>query len=218
MRGSVVASGIVHGAFVAALLAVRGPVSVIVPGPDVVQVSLLDPTATLQPTPPRPETPPPETKVPDIKPVEDEGVKLQPEKKKPKPEEPKREETPPTPQAPALPSAPLGSSGLRGDVAVDASNFEFTYYLILVRNKIAQNWTPPTGISAGGGAVRAVVYFRITRGGQVGAVRLENSSGVEFFDRTAQRAIVISDPLPPLPLGFGGSELGVHFGFEWAGP
>jgi hypothetical protein len=29
---------------------------------------------------------------------------------------------------------------------------------------------------------------------------------------------VLSDPLPPLPLGFPGSELGVHFGFDWEAP
>jgi UDP-2,3-diacylglucosamine pyrophosphatase LpxH len=37
----------------------------------------------------------------------------------------------------------------------------------------------------------------------------------ECFDRSALRAVTISDPLPPLPDGFGGSELGVHFGFDW---
>jgi hypothetical protein len=32
------------------------------------------------------------------------------------------------------------------------------------------------------------------------------------------RAVTISVPLPPLPLGYAGSDLGVHFGFEYAAP
>ena len=30
--------------------------------------------------------------------------------------------------------------------------------------------------------------------------------------------VTVSDPLPPLPLGFPGSDLGIHFGFEYARP
>ncbi len=70
----------------------------------------------------------------------------------------------------------------------------------------------------GGQPVRAVVYFRVSRDGGVSAIRLESPSGVEFFDRSALRAIALSAPLPPLPLGFAGSDLGIHFGFEYAAP
>ena len=63
-----------------------------------------------------------------------------------------------------------------------------------------------------------MVYFRIARGGEVSGVRLEGASGMEFFDRSAVRAVMISDPLPPLPLGFTGGDLGVHFGFDWETP
>jgi TonB family protein len=62
------------------------------------------------------------------------------------------------------------------------------------------------------------VYFKIDRSGQISAVQLENGSGVDFFDRTAVRAVVLSDPLPPLPLAYAAGDLGVHFGFEAGGP
>ena len=117
-----------------------------------------------------------------------------------------------------LPYAAVGSAGLRGAVAVDDANFEFSYYLALVRNRIAGNWSPPAGLTHGGEPVRAVLYFRIHRDGRVDATRLETGSGVEFFDRSALRAITLSDPLPPLPLGYSGSDLGVHFGFEYLAP
>jgi protein TonB len=214
LRGAIVGSSLVHLVLLVALLAVRHGGSIVIAGPDVVQVALLDPVAPAAPAAPPPEKTAPAPKLPELKPENEKGVRIAPaQKKKPQPAE-THAETPP----PALPYAAVGNAGLRGQVAVDARDFEFTYYLMLVRNKIAQNWAPPSGIAPGGAATRAVVYFRIARGGEVSAVQLESGSGVDFFDRTAVRAVILSDPLPPLPLAYTGGDLGVHFGFEIAGP
>jgi protein TonB len=216
MRGAVLGSGLVHIVVLVILFAVRGGASQIVPGPDVVQVALLDPTA-LAPAPAAPATPAPEAKPIEIKPTDETGIKLVPPRPKrraveaPKPE-PERE-TPP-----ALPYAAAGAAGLKGQIAVDAGNFEFTYYLLLVRNRIAQNWSPPAGFVSGGQPVHAVIYFRVARDGSVSAVRAESVSGFEFFDRSALRAVILSAPLPPLPLGYPDSDLGIHFGFEYSAP
>lgn len=216
MRGSVFGSGFVHVLIVAALFLVRRPVSLVVPGPDVIQVALVDPSAPITPPPPpEPLAPEPEP----VAPVEDEGVKIE----TPKPSKPPKPQPSPPPRtkqnaAATLPSAQVGAAGLKGDVNVDTGDFEFTYYLVLIRNRIASNWTPPAGISTGGNEVRTVVYFRIGRGGDLSDIRIESASGVEFFDHSALRAVTISDPMPPLPLGFAGGQLGVHFGFEWEAP
>ncbi len=218
MRGSLLGSGLIHAALLVALFYVRTPVSLVVPGPDVVQVALIDPGALIPVAPPATEMPPPAPKLDEIKPVEDIGVKLAPDPpRKKKPVKPPEEQPPPQ-EMPMLPSASVGSAGLRGDVGLDVRDFAFTYYLVLVRNKIAANWTPPAGLATGGRLIRTVVYFRIARGGEVSGVRLEGASGMEFFDRSAVRAVMISDPLPPLPLGFTGGDLGVHFGFDWETP
>jgi len=215
MRGSVWGSGLVHLLIVAVLFVVRRPVSLVVPGPDVIQVALLDPSAAITPPPP-PEPVAPEPA--SVTPVEEEGVKIE----TPKPTKPPRPQPSPAPHtraaASTLPSAQVGPAGLKGDVNVDTGDFEFTYYLVLIRNRIAGNWSPPSGISTGGNPVRAVVYFRIGRGGELSDIRIETASGVEFFDHSALRAVTISDPMPPLPLGFTGGELGVHFGFDWEAP
>ncbi len=222
MRNALIGSAAVHGAVLAVLFVVRAGTPIIVPGPDVVQVALVDPSA-LAPTPPAPKAvePEPKREVPELAPEPGEGVKLvkpAPPKKKPPEKAPeKAPETPPL-QEPALPYAAVGTGGLRGAVAVDAANFEFTYYLLLVRNRIAQSWSPPAGLATGGHPVRAVVYFRIGRDGSLSGVRLETTSSVEFFDRSALRAVALSDPMPPLPLGFSSGSLGVHFGFEYATP
>jgi TonB family protein len=215
----VIGSGLAHGTLLVALFAIQASSPIVVPGPEVVQVALVEPTATptvVQPPPAPPEPEP--TPAPEVKPTEEVGVKLTPPPKPPKRPKPKREEPAPVTPAPALPYAAVGNAGLKGQISVDAGDFEFTYYLVLVRNRVAQSWMPPAGLVSRGQPVRAVVYFKIGRGGEVSAVRVESTSGVEFFDGSAVRAVTISDPLPPLPLGFSASELGVHFGFEYAGP
>ncbi len=217
MRGELLGSGLVHFAILAALFVVRASAPVIVPGPDVIQVALTDLASLQAPARPAAEPPRPQVKAVEIKPTDEEGVKLAPPKKPPaKPEKP-REQAPEPEPAPHLPYAQIGNAGLSGQVGVDARDFEFTYYLMLVRNKVAQAWAPPTGLP-GGRRVRAAVYFRIARDGGLSNIRLEESSGVEFFDRSALRAVMLSDPLPPLPLGYPGGDLGVHFGFQYALP
>ena len=218
MRGAIVGSGLVHVLLLVALFYVRTAATLVLPGPETVQVALVDATALTPTAPPPVEKPLPEPILSEVKPVEDTGVKLQPDLPRKKKVVKPREEVAPVVESPALPSAPVGSSGLQGSVSVDARDFEFTYYLVLVRNRIAANWSPPAGLVTGGRRVRAVVGFRIGRGGTLSAVRMDEVSGMEFFDRSALRAVVLSDPLPPLPLGFPASELGVHFGFEWEAP
>jgi protein TonB len=221
MRNAVLGSTLVHLAVTIVLFAFRMPVKVIVPGPDVVQVALIEPASapspSVTPTPPAPEP-------------EDQGVVIEPDKKKPpkktapveppRPAPPPRTETKPQPSArpaTALASARVGSAGLRGDIGVD-SNFEFAFYLQLVRDKIASNWSPPTGLVNSGAEVRSVVYFRISRHGEVSDIRLEKSSGNEYYDRAAVRAVTVSNQMPMLPNAFVGSWLGVHFGFDWEAP
>ena len=216
-RSALAGSAMVHMAVLTVLFAVRQGEPLIVPGPDVVQVALLEPGALPRSVPAPAPGEKAAMKAPDIKPEDVEGVKLAPPRKPARPAEPARAEAAPPFSGPALPYARVGSAGLSGALAVDARDFEFTYYLMLIRNKVAQNWAPPVGLE-GGRPARSVVYFRVSRGGGISAVRLESGSGFEFFDRASLRAVTLSDPLPPLPLGFPGSDLGIHFGFEYARP
>lgn len=215
MRATILGSIGVHVALIGLLVVVRPPRPVVVPGPDVVQVALVSPeVATPVAVPPPAPVKPPEKSRETVVPEKGEGVKLAPPPKPKKPE-PKPVEPKPAVPAPALPWARVGTAGLSGQLTVDSKDFEFTYYLMLVRNRIAQNWAPPAGLS---GAIEAVAYFQIARDGSVRGLRLETPSGLEYFDRSVTRAVVLSDPLPPLPLGFGGPALGVHFGFQWGAP
>jgi len=224
VRGTLAGSAAVHLALLAVLLVLRPARTVVLPGPDVVQVALVG--APEPPAAPAPVVKPTDTVTPD----EADGVRIQKDRPKPKPEvkqqpkpqqpsprdaRPAREAAPPAPpQRVVLPYASVGG-GLAGQVAVDDANFEFAYYLQMVRTQIARNWTPPAGSSPG---MRVEVYFRVARSGALSALRLDSGSGSGVFDQSALRAVVVTQQLPPLPLGYAGADLGIHFGFEYTGP
>jgi len=94
------------------------------------------------------------------------------------------------------------------------SSFPYTYYVLLIRDKVSDNWYTSLISSAISGTVRAVVYFRILRNGQITDLKIEESSGIKSFDLSALRAVYSAAPFPPLPSGFEGEYLGVHFIFE----
>ncbi len=110
----------------------------------------------------------------------------------------------------------VGMPGFSSQLQLDIENFEFSYYLVAVRNKVSSNWSPPAGIGAQTTRARTVVYFRIVKNGKIADLKTETPSGIALFDQSALRAILRSEPFPPLPRGFPGSSLGIHFGFEYA--
>jgi TonB family protein len=146
--------------------------------------------------------------------------------------EPPRIATPPAaPSAPAAPAAPPSVAAAKpgvepiklgrpnspttstGSIAVDASDFPFTYYLRLIQSKIGERWAPPRAAATGG--ERVTVLFEIQRDGQVREPTVERSSGNALYDQSALRAVTEASPFPPLPPEFKASSLRVHFGFEF---
>jgi TonB family protein len=115
---------------------------------------------------------------------------------------------------PVRPGRPNAATTSTGSIAVDASDFPFTYYMRLIQSKVNEHWSPPRAAAAGG--ERTVVLFEIRRDGQV--VRdpvLERSSGNNLYDQAALRAVTQASPFPPLPPEFRASSLIVHIGFDW---
>jgi protein TonB len=104
-------------------------------------------------------------------------------------------------------------TGAGSGIKVDDRDFRFAYYLEVIRERIGYNWSPPALYGAKSD-VAATVYFKIGRDGSLSDEEIEKSSNQEIFDRAALRAIKLADPLPPLPAGFRGKNLGVHFEFQ----
>lgn len=98
-------------------------------------------------------------------------------------------------------------------VRLDVKEFPFSYYLGLLKSRIQANWEPPFS-SRPSFSKRSIVYFKIHRNGQLKNMAIETSSGDYLFDQAAMRAVMLANPLPPLPFDFPEPSLGVHFEFE----
>jgi len=107
-----------------------------------------------------------------------------------------------------------GPVGAGGNVGVSGaafdSDFQFSYYIQRMLVAIGMNWFKPSQ----GGSVSPVIHFRIEKDGTISDAAVERSSGLPFVDRAALRAVLSSSPLPPLPVEYAGSQLGVHLKFE----
>ncbi|MCK5878696.1 MAG: TonB family protein [Holophagae bacterium] len=104
----------------------------------------------------------------------------------------------------------VGFGGRGSIVDMDGANFEYAYYLSIVQDRIGSNWVRTY---VGKGKVK--VYFRINRNGNIVGAMIEESSGDVGLDRLALRAITASSPLPPLPEGYTGNNLGIHIWFNY---
>jgi TonB family protein len=163
--------------------------------------------------------PPPE----DVPPPPSEKAMLLPSKEKEKKTTTAPRPSVERPKAPdvSLPSAgesagsgaggPVGAGGNAGvSGAAFDSDFQFSYYVQRMLAAIGMNWFKPSQ----GGSVSPVIHFRIEKDGTISDATVERSSGLPFVDRAALRAVLSSSPLPPLPVEYRGSQLGVHLKFE----
>ena len=79
-------------------------------------------------------------------------------------------------------------------------------YLSLAFGKIRNAWENPVQSSS---TLMTTIYFRILRDGSIVEAKVEKTSGIDLFDQSAMRAIVSSEPFPPLPNEFTGEYLGI---------
>ena len=103
------------------------------------------------------------------------------------------------------------SSGANKGVMFDNANFKFSYYTTSIVKKIRRNWRWSSSYTA----LRAVIYFKINRYGDVIYTKIKESSGSEDFDENALRAILLSSPFAPLPDSYSEKDLGVYFEFKF---
>lgn len=83
-------------------------------------------------------------------------------------------------------------------------------YLAIVQRRIINEWHPPS-ISE---RMEVVVGFKLSRSGRISDISVEHSSGNEYFDLAATRAVVAADPLPVFPQGFEDDEMTTHIRFS----
>jgi TonB family protein len=93
---------------------------------------------------------------------------------------------------------------------VDIPDFEYDYYLGLIRSKVDNRWSQPVTYKQ---MKQTLVDFIIHRDGKIDNVGVAESSGDSYFDQTAVRAVSLSNPFPPLPRGYKEDFLKVRYRF-----
>jgi TonB family protein len=66
------------------------------------------------------------------------------------------------------------------------------------------------------GTVVVIVRFTIMKDGSVQNVEVEQSSRVAVLDRGAMRAVLLADPMPPLPNSYPRDRVGLHLRFTYS--
>ena len=162
----------------------------------------------------------PETKAP---------VKTTPPPKPPKPAaQPKATRAPEPPPSNAVPYGQGGrpalaygqfstGAGAAGIGFGDATfGDRYSWYVDAITRAISQNWLKSLVDTRLARAPRVYLTFDIGRNGKVSGVDVQQSSGIPSLDRSAQRAVLASDPLPALPPDYRGSTVNVVFYFEYS--
>jgi protein TonB len=157
--------------------------------------------------------------VPDKKAIE---IPDKPKKQTPRPQH-QQQYTQPTPQnqvysrSPQALSSPMYSApGGAGQVGVGPNSMLgnlYPAYADLVQRQIAGNWRT-SGLDARSQQSPTIVSFTIQRDGNVRDARVIQSSGNPSIDNTALRAVLDSNPLPPLPPQIPGNSILAQFTFS----
>lgn len=125
---------------------------------------------------------------------------------------PARSAAPPTPD----PNRGMGFGGLStggGGGAggyLDVKDFCCPDYLVTMLQVVQRNWHSRQEVGG-----ETLVKFRIQRDGRITDIELEKSSGYAALDLTAQRALFLTQRVPPLPSAFPDDQLTVHLRFEY---
>jgi TonB family protein len=162
----------------------------------------------------------PETKAP---------VKTTPSPKPPKPAAAAKSKTAPEPPPsnaipygqggrPAMAYGQFSTGAGAGGISFGDATFgnQYGWYVDAITRAISQNWLKSTVDTRMDKAPRVYLTFDIARNGKVSGVGVQQSSGIPSLDRSAQRAVLASDPLPALPADYRGSSVNVVFFFEYS--
>ena len=103
-----------------------------------------------------------------------------------------------------------GGSGGDGGVRVGVPDFCCPEYLVDMKNRIIKNWNQNQNRSG-----TVTMRYMIQRNGQITDIEVAQASGSPLLDLAAQRALITTRTLAPLPSGFPGSRLPIELEFVY---
>ena len=107
----------------------------------------------------------------------------------------------------------LNSGSKFGGASIDNASFDYPYWFVQAFSKIERNWRNPVFSNR---PLSCIIYFQVIRSGRIIKTEIEQSSGVDAFDGGCERAVNISQPLPPLPDQFADEIIGIHLEFPYS--
>lgn len=93
---------------------------------------------------------------------------------------------------------------------LDVANFCCPEYLSTMVQLIQRNWNSRQEVSG-----ETIIKFVIERDGRISQLEIEKSSGYFALDQAAQRAMLLTRQLPPLPSQYTEDQLTVHLIFRY---
>ena len=108
-----------------------------------------------------------------------------------------------------------GNTGSNLELLSDPKGVDFRPYLIQILAAVRRNWYAVVPESARLGMSRGRVHIQlaIVRNGTVSKLVIAKSSGASALDRAAVAGISASNPFPPLPPDYAGTEVRLQFAF-----
>lgn len=106
-----------------------------------------------------------------------------------------------------------GMQNTKTALQVSGSSPEGNAYWGRVWSKIDREWVAPPVESHAGQPLQVVVAFRIERNGEVKNLSIDHSSGNEYYDLAAKRAILDATPLPQFASDMAESHYDIQFQF-----
>ncbi|MGE0392925.1 MAG: energy transducer TonB [Vicinamibacterales bacterium] len=103
-----------------------------------------------------------------------------------------------------------GGGGSGTGAYLDVGDFCCPEYLETVMQVIQRNWVAKQGLTG-----QTLMKFTVLRTGQLTAVQVERPSGFAALDMAAQRALLLTARVPPLPAAFSNPDLTIHLRFDY---
>ena len=101
-----------------------------------------------------------------------------------------------------------GRGGIEGDpIPLDTPDPRYSDYFRIVKRQIQEKWSYPREAGDRGLGGQLLIDFVIAKSGQLEAIDLRRSSGVEILDRYALNAVKLAQPFPPVPDSIGREKL-----------
>lgn len=109
-----------------------------------------------------------------------------------------------------------GKIGSSVELLSDPQGADFIPYLRAVLSAVRRNWYAVIPESARMGRTgRVTLQFAIDRSGKISKLVIATPSGARELDLAAVAGVSASDPFPPLPVDFKGSQVRLQFAFRY---